>query len=130
MSERVVITGCGLVTPLGNGLAANIASLKAGKSGIAPMPEWAEVGLDTTIAGRSDHDVECPVFTQKNKRFMSPNSIFAVAAAYEALTEAGFTMESFAARTPALINGCAGSSYLTVYGNSRTFEHFAAPGWQ
>ena len=122
MSERVVITGCGLVTPLGNGLAANIASLKARKCGIAPMPEWAEVGLDTTIAGRSDHDVECPVFTQKNKRFMSPNSIFAVAAAYEALTEAGFTMESFAARTPALINGCAGSSYLTVYGNSRTFE--------
>lgn len=122
MSERIVVTGCGLVTPLGNGLAANMASLKQGKSGIVHNPDFAEIGLDTTISGLSDHEVDCPVFTQKNKRFMSPNSLFAVAAAYEAMTEAGFTLESFAAKTPALINGCAGSSYLTVYGNSRTFE--------
>ena len=121
MSERIVITGCGLVTPLGNGLAANTASLKAGKSGIVYMPEWAEVGLDTAIAGLADHNVDCPVFTQKNKRFMSPNSIFAVAAAYEALTEAGLSPEEFSARNPALINGCAGSSYATVYESSSTF---------
>ena len=121
MSERVVVTGCGLVTPLGNGIAANIAALKQGKSGIVHMPDFAEVGLESTVAGLSDREVESPVFTQKNKRFMSPNSIFAVAAAYEAVTNAGFTMESFAERTPALINGCAGSSYKTVYDNSRVF---------
>lgn len=121
MSERVVVTGCGLVTPLGNGLAANIASLKQGKSGIISMPEWAELGLDTSIAGCADRMVDCPVFTQKNKRFLSPNSIFAVAAAYEAVTVAGMTPESFAARNPALINGCAGSSYENVYNNSRSF---------
>ena len=129
MSKRVVVTGCGLVTPLGNGIAANIAALKQGKSGIVRMPDFAEVGLDSTVAGLSDREVDCPVFTQKNKRFMSANSIFAVAAAYEAITTAGFTPETFAERTPALINGCAGSSYKTVYENSRVcccqyFPHF------
>ena len=122
MSERIVVTGCGLVTPLGNGLAANIESLKQGRSGIVYVPEWDERGLETKIAGLSDKNVECPVFTQKNKRFMSPNSLFGVAAAYEAVMDAGFTVESFAERTPALINGCAGSSYETVYSNGRIFE--------
>ncbi|MBE6406748.1 MAG: beta-ketoacyl-[acyl-carrier-protein] synthase family protein, partial [Lentisphaerae bacterium] len=122
MREKIVVTGCGLVTPLGNGLAANIVSLKQGKSGIVRMPDFEEVGLEATVAGLADREVECPLFTQKNKRFMSPNSVFAVAAAYEAMTEAGFTVESFAARNPALINGCAGSSYSTVHLNSKTFE--------
>ena len=122
MGERIVVSGCGIVTPLGNGLAANTESLKRGKSGIVFMPEWDSIGLETKVAGLADHEVECPLFTQKNKRFMSPNSYFAVAAAYEALVEAGFTLESFAALQPALINGCAGSSYKTVYDNNRNFE--------
>lgn len=122
MSERIVVSGYGLVTPLGNGISENLQALKDGKCGIVYMPEWDSLGLESKVAALSDREVECPVLNHKNKRFMSPNSVFAVAAAYEALMTAGFTLESFAARKPALINGCAGSSYKTVYENSRNFQ--------
>ena len=42
--EKVFITGRGLVTPLGNGLAANEAALRSGASGIVRVPEFIENG--------------------------------------------------------------------------------------
>ena len=94
MTDRIVVSGRGLVTPIGVGLDENMKALKEGKTGTVFVPEWKELGLDAQVAGLSNHDVECPVLNQKNKRFMSANSKMAVAAAYEALTEAGFTMEN------------------------------------
>ena len=81
MRKKVVVTGRGLVTPIGNGLAANIQSLKEGKTGTVFMQEWADQGLDSRVAGVSDRMVECPMFTVKNLRFMVPNARRAVAAA-------------------------------------------------
>ena len=46
MTKRVVVTGRGLVTPLGDGLAQNVQSLMDGKTGTVFMPEWREMGLD------------------------------------------------------------------------------------
>lgn len=124
MEKRVVITGRGLVTPLGNGLANNLQALKDGKSGIVFMQEWADIGLESLVAGASDREVDCPMFNPKNLRFMSPNSRYAVAATYEALQDAGFVPEDLPEHKIALINGCAGSSYATVYENMRRFvEH-------
>ncbi|MBO5760127.1 MAG: beta-ketoacyl-[acyl-carrier-protein] synthase family protein [Lentisphaeria bacterium] len=121
MERKVVITGRGLVTPLGNGLANNLQALKDGKSGIVFMQEWADMGLDSHVAGASDREIECPVLNQKNLRFMSPNSRFAVAATFEALQDAGFDPINLPAEKIALINGCAGSSYATAYENMNNF---------
>ncbi len=120
MADRIVVSGRGLVTPIGVGLEENTESLKQGKTGTVFVPEWRELGLDAQVAGLSNHDVECPVLNQKNKRFMSVNSKMAVAAAYEALTEAGFTMETLP-HNMAVINGCGGSAYSEVYGNAAAF---------
>lgn len=122
MSRKVVVTGRGLVTPLGNGLAANLQALKEGRSGIVFMPEWENEKLESLVAGASDREVNCPMFTTKNLRFMSPNSRFAVAAVYEALQDAGFEPENLPNPKIALINGCAGSAYDVVYTNMRKFE--------
>lgn len=122
MRKKVVVTGRGLVTPIGNGLAANIQSLKEGKTGTVFMQEWADQGLDSRVAGVSDRMVECPMFTVKNLRFMAPNARMAVAAAYEAFKEAGLTPEDLPDRRIAMINGCAGSSYATVFKNMSTYE--------
>ena len=43
----VVITGRGLITPIGLGMAANLESLKTGKSGITRDPFWQELNLDS-----------------------------------------------------------------------------------
>ena len=102
MTKRVVVTGRGLVTPLGNGLAQNTQALMEGKPGIVFMPEWRDMGLESQVAGVSDNEVQCPMFNVKNLRFMSPNSRMAVAAVYEALVEAGFTPEDLPNRRIAL----------------------------
>ena len=79
MSRNVFITGRGLVTPLGNGLSANLEALKAGRTGTVLMQEWVEKGLDVCVAGESDRMVNCPMFTVKNVRFMAPNARMAAA---------------------------------------------------
>lgn len=122
MAKRVVVTGRGLVTPLGNGLPENVRSLREGKTGTVFMQEWADHGLDTRVAGASDREVQCPMFNVKNVRFMAPNARMAAAAAYEAFVEAGLPPENLPDRRIAMINGCAGSSYETVYRNMSTFE--------
>ena len=122
MSRNVFITGRGLVTPLGNGLSANLESLREGRTGTVLMQEWVDKGLDVCVAGPSDRMVNCPMFTVKNVRFMAPNARMAAAAAYEAFTEAGLTPEDLPERRIAMINGCAGSSYDTVYKNLTTFD--------
>ena len=49
--RRVVITGMGIVSSLGNNKEEVLASLKAGKSGISYQPEYAERGLRSHVAG-------------------------------------------------------------------------------
>ncbi|MBO7147858.1 MAG: beta-ketoacyl-[acyl-carrier-protein] synthase family protein [Lentisphaeria bacterium] len=120
--RKVVITGRGLVTPIGNGLAANVQSLREGKTGTVFMQEWADLGLDSQVAGVSDHDVTCPMFTVKNVRFMATNARMAAVAAYNAFAEAGLTPEDLPERRIAMINGCAGSAYSVVYKNMSTYE--------
>ena len=53
--EKVFITGRGLITPLGNGLAANEAALRSGKSGISVVPEFVEKRLTSIVGGIPDH---------------------------------------------------------------------------
>ena len=122
MSRNVFITGRGLVTPLGNGLAANLEALKAGKTGTVFMQEWADRGLEALVAGESDRMVNCPMFTVKNVRFMAPNARMAAAAAYEAFMEAGLTPENLPDHRIAMVNGCASSSYDTVYKNLSNYD--------
>ncbi|MDZ4328221.1 MAG: beta-ketoacyl synthase N-terminal-like domain-containing protein, partial [Pseudomonas sp.] len=52
--RRVVITGLGIVSCLGNDKATVSASLRAGKSGIRFNPAYAEMGLRSQVAGSID----------------------------------------------------------------------------
>ena len=49
--RRVVVTGLGIVSPIGNNADEVLTSLKAGKSGIEASPEMAEHGFRSQIAG-------------------------------------------------------------------------------
>ena len=50
--RRVVVTGIGLASPIGNDLPTAVAALREGRHGIVTMPEWAEIqGLSTRLAG-------------------------------------------------------------------------------
>ena len=119
----VVITGRGLITPIGLGLAENLESLKTGKSGIKHIPFWEELKLDSQVAGSVDLEgYHCPAFEQKQLRFMPNSARRAVAAAYEAITEAGYTMETLPGSKMAVITGCGGSSYAEYFKSIMTYE--------
>jgi 3-oxoacyl-[acyl-carrier-protein] synthase II len=91
-SERVAITGLGLVTSTGIGAQEFAASLRAGRSGIRGVTAFDPEGLESRIAGEIDRDTfeaEAYVRPRKAIKTMSRAAAFAVAAATMALREAG-----------------------------------------
>jgi 3-oxoacyl-[acyl-carrier-protein] synthase-1 len=117
--KNVVITGRGLITPLGNGLVINEESLRNGRSGVIFVPEWKEIGLESQVAGLADPEPRCPLLNQKNMRFMTPNTKMAVAAAWEALNEAKLSLDEIRGKRIAVILGCASSAYQQIYDGAK-----------
>ncbi len=120
MKNNIVITGRGLVTPLGIGLAANEEALKNGRSGISFMPDWKERGLESQVAGTIDEtNLTCPVLDKKALRYMPSHAIYGTIAAYEALKESGLETDSLRHRKIAIILGHGGSTHTHVYDGAR-----------
>ena len=89
MKKKVVVTGMGVISPIGNSLEAFNNALKAGKSGVAPITQFDTTGFDVTIAGEvRDFDPTLWI-DKKDARKMARFTQFAVAAAAQALSQAG-----------------------------------------
>jgi 3-oxoacyl-[acyl-carrier-protein] synthase II len=89
MSVRVVVTGLGMITPLGIGVEPTWNNLIAGKSGIGPITHFDTTGFETTIAGEiKEFNPEAymsPKLTKRMDRFVQ----IAVATAVLAMQDAG-----------------------------------------
>ena len=116
--ERVFVTGRGLVTPLGTGVAANEAALRAGKSGITVVPELQERNLTSIVGGSPDQNPETALIDRKSLRFCPPVGVMSVVAAEEAFAEAGIALGDIPSLNMALVGGQASS-------NAREIHHFA-----
>lgn len=88
-SRRVVITGIGLVSPLGVGTEKNWASLLAGRSGIREISRFDTSGYTTTIAGEICDFDPLQFMDQKESRKMDPFIQYAMAAAQIAVDDSG-----------------------------------------
>ncbi len=89
LPRRVVVTGLGLVTPLGVGVQANWSALLAGRSGIGPITAFDASGFDVRIAGQvRDFDVGAFI-GRKDAKKMDPFIHYALAAARLAGDDAG-----------------------------------------
>ncbi len=109
--ERVFITGRGLVTPLGNGLAANEAALRAGISGIKRVPEFEDLSLASCVGGVADENPPLDgLIDRKKARFCPPTAFMSAYAVQEALREAGISRDDVAGKHVALIGGTAASN--------------------
>src|SRR5256885_13726820 len=86
--RRVVVTGLGMITPLGSTVEKTWAGILAGKSGIGPITRFDATGLETTIAGEvRDFDPQ-DYMDRKEIRRSDRFVHFAVAAAGQALKSA------------------------------------------
>lgn len=95
LKERIVITGMGLVSPLGLGVASVWDKLIRGESGIRLLPTTLSDGLSTHIAGQVPSHVEqanglneAGYLSPKDRKRVDLFTLFALAAAEEALTQA------------------------------------------
>ncbi len=114
--RRVVVTGMGLVSCLGNDLDKVETALRQGRSGVRPVPEYAELGLRSCVAGIPNVVDEPPV-DRKLRRFMGDAPLYAYHAARRAVTGAGLDATRLAdARTGLIVGSGVGSP----------FEHIAA----
>ena len=120
--EKVFITGRGLVTPLGNGLAANEQALRDGSSGVVRVPEFVDHQLESLVGGLADENPPTTLIDRKTLRFCPPTGVMSVAAVSEALAEAGIALEEVPHLRIAVIGGVAGSNYREVFGETRKFD--------
>lgn len=89
MKTRVVVTGMGMVSPVGNDVHSSWESLMDGKSGVEVVPEFQEVGLSTYIAAKvKNFDVE-EFMPKKDARKYDVFVQYGVAASVQAIKDAG-----------------------------------------
>ena len=86
---RVVVTGLGAVTPLGNDLSTTWQNVLAGRSGIAPITLFDASAYESAIAGEVKDFVPEEYLPGKETRYMDRYVQFACAAALEALRDSG-----------------------------------------
>ena len=92
--RRVVVTGMGIVSPIGNSVEAFAAALKAGTSGISKITSFDTTDFDVKIAGEVKDFDPGLWMDKKEARKMARFSQFAVAAADQALEQAGLIVKN------------------------------------
>ncbi|MGO2353802.1 MAG: beta-ketoacyl-ACP synthase II [Marinomonas foliarum] len=123
LKERIVITGMGLVSPLGLGVASVWDRLIRGESGIRSLPTTLSEGLNTHIAGQVPSQTEqanglneSDYLSPKDRKRVDLFTLFALAAAEEALTQANWrptTDEDQEATATIIATGIGGLPTIT-----------------
>jgi len=92
--KRVIITGVGAVSPLGNSFAASWEAAKKGVSGIAPVTRFDASGIKWKVAGELKGFDASRYLSQKEISHLDPFVLYAVAASIMAVEDAGLIEES------------------------------------
>lgn len=107
--KRVVVTGMGIVSCIGNDKASVLDSLQSGKSGISFQPEYAEMGFRSHVAGSIDIDLAEHI-DRKTMRFMGNAAAYTYIAMKEAISDSGLPEEMVSNERTGIIVGSGGAS--------------------
>ena len=111
--RRVVVTGLGAVSCIGNNKGEILGSLKAGRSGITANESFAEMGLRSQVAGAVDIDVKEHI-DRKVLRFMGDAAAYAYISMRQAIEDAGLEDGEVSSVRTGLIAGSGGASSSTM----------------
>ncbi|WP_036302522.1 beta-ketoacyl-ACP synthase I [Methylotenera sp. L2L1] len=112
--RRVVITGFGIVSSLGNNKTEVLASLKSGQSGITYQPEYAAMGLRSHVAGSIKNLKVEELIDRKLMRFMAKGHAYAWLAMQEAIADSKLPEEMVSNVRTGLIVGAGGASHESI----------------
>lgn len=119
--KRVVITGLGIVSSIGNNSEEVLASLKAGRSGISKAESFGEVGLRSQVWGKptivpSEH------IDRKIMRFMGDAAGYSYIAMQEAIEDAKLSPEDVSNVRTGIVAGSGGASSYNVVASADTLR--------
>ncbi len=115
--RRVVITGAGIVSPIGNNLAEVEASLRAGRSGIVFEPTYAQHGFRSQVAGIPQIDLAEHI-DKRQLRFMGPTAAYAYLSMQQAIADSGLSEADVSNERTGLVAGSGGpstSNFFTAF---------------
>ncbi|MEZ5777319.1 MAG: beta-ketoacyl-ACP synthase I [Paracoccaceae bacterium] len=107
--RRVVITGMGIISPIGNSAVEVETSLRAGKSGIVFAPDYAEHGFRSQVKGMPQIVLEDHI-DKRNLRFMGPGAAYNFLAMEQAIVDSGLEESDVSNERSGLIMGSGGPS--------------------
>ncbi len=107
--RRVVITGLGIVSSIGNNKEEVVQSLRDGRSGIEFSQEYADLGFRSQVHGTVKLDLDA-VVDRKARRFMGDGAAYNFVAMEEAIADAGLTEAEVSNERTGLIMGSGGPS--------------------
>jgi 3-oxoacyl-[acyl-carrier-protein] synthase I len=111
--RRVVVTGMGIVSCLGNDLDSVSLSLAESRPGIRMAPGYAEMGLRSQVAGIPQIDIDQHL-DRRDRRFMGDAAAFAAISLKSAIVDAGLTQSDVSNPRTGLIAGSGGASPANV----------------
>ena len=111
--RRVVVTGMGIVSSIGNNTQEVLASLREGKSGITRAEKYAELGFRCQVHGEPKFDWQAAV-PRKPKRFMEAGVAWNYIAMDQAIRDAGLAPEDVVNERSGIITGSGGPSTLAI----------------
>jgi 3-oxoacyl-[acyl-carrier-protein] synthase-1 len=117
--RRVVVTGMGIVSPIGNNVAEVTDSLRAGRSGITFCEEYAERGFRSHVHGKPQIDMD-DMIDRKLRRFMGEGAAYNYVAMSEAIADAGLTDTDVTDERTGLVMGSGGPSTSALVGAADT----------
>ena len=107
--RRVVITGLGIISCIGNNKEEVLASLKAGKSGLSFSPEYAELGFRSQVHGKPDIDLASEI-DKRLWRFMGDAAGYLHLSMEQAIADAGLDESLISNERTGIIVGSGGPS--------------------
>ena len=120
--KRVVITGIGIVSSIGNNAEEVLASLETGKSGITYSESFAEQGLKSNIWGKPDIDIKDHI-DRKALRFMGDAAGYAYIAMEQAIQDSKLTEEQVSDVRTGIVAGSGGASSANIVASSDTLRN-------
>jgi 3-oxoacyl-[acyl-carrier-protein] synthase-1 len=111
--RRVVVTGIGIVSSIGNNKAEVLDSLRHGRSGIEFCQEYADLGFRSHVHGPLRIDTEA-LIDRKIKRFMGDAAAYNYIAMREALEDAGLAEDQVSDPRYGIIVGSGGASHANI----------------
>jgi 3-oxoacyl-[acyl-carrier-protein] synthase-1 len=107
--KRVVITGMGIISCIGNDVTTVLSSLKAGKSGISADETMAKMGFRSQISGKIDIDLTEHI-DKRLLRFMGPGAAYTHLAMEQAIKDAGLEESQVSNERTGIVMGSGGPS--------------------